>query len=98
MGGERGRVTDQSSPPNFARWREDQQMRADTFLREMGQGIAAGLRACKVPDLLVDGWHQAWALMVADAAEDEEPVTEVVARTVQALVMARELSRTYGRE
>lgn len=71
-------------------------MKADTFLRDMGQKIADTMRRLHVPDLLVDNWHQSWALMVADAAEDGEPVGEVVIRTIQALTHSREICRVYG--
>lgn len=72
-------------------------MEAAAFLRELGQGLAGGMRRVRVPDLLVDKWHESWALMVADAAEDGESVESVVTRAVQAMTMARELAAVYGR-
>jgi hypothetical protein len=72
-------------------------MRADAFLRELGQGLAGGMRRAGVPALLVDQWHQNWALMVADSAEDGEPVANVVCSAVQAMAMARDTVEIYGR-
>jgi len=73
-------------------------MQAEVLLRALGEGLSDGMRYALVPDLIVDNWHQQWALMVADAAEDGEPVLNVVTRTVQAMTIARELCKTYGHE
>lgn len=95
MGAERGVVLRKPpSPLTFGK--EDQRMRADTFLRAMGQALSKGLRGAGVPHLLVDQWLEAWALMVVDVSEEGEDVDQLVIRVVQALTAARDLSRTYG--
>jgi len=71
-------------------------VQAEVLLRAQGEALAAVMRSLKVPDLIVDHWHQSWVLMVVDAAEDDEPVENVVLRTVQAMTTARGIFRVYG--
>jgi hypothetical protein len=67
------------------------------FLEDLGKAMAETMDSLDVPTLLSGNWRLTFDAMVTDTINDGEPVRVLVVRLVQALTLAKELSRIYGR-